>query len=265
MSRFKPSYSGAGATREPCISAVPDSSRLWRRSRRTTTTPTDVEALEFHEIYVPVETIPELAAHIRQYIPAYAYELARSGKAFVGYINLGEGRFIQGAGRILKAGYVFTIDYGSNWDSVSPLEFDHFRSYGPGSTTQHSDPYHTPTFNDMTTDVNFSHVVEEGKLAGLRPIFFGPQHTLVTGTQVPLDTVPAGIADPEDFRSWVSSFYTWDVYKLLIVQKENTDPAYAFPDNRGEPLNVHADDLSPSQQISEKEIEQRLRQHLPAK
>ncbi len=71
-----------------------------------------ITTLEFHEIYVPAETIPELAAHIRQYIPAYAYEMARSGKAFVSYINLGEGRFIQGAGRILKAGYVFTIDYG---------------------------------------------------------------------------------------------------------------------------------------------------------
>ena len=122
-----------------------------------------IGALEFHEIFIPAETIPELAAHIRQYIPAYAYEMARSGKAFVSYINLGEGRFMQGAGRILKAGYVFTIDYGSNWDTVTPLEFDHFRSYGPGSRTQHSDPFHTPTFNDMTTDVNFSHVVEEGR------------------------------------------------------------------------------------------------------
>ncbi|HEY1760080.1 MAG TPA: SAM-dependent methyltransferase [Bryobacteraceae bacterium] len=223
----------------------------------------DVEALEFHEIYVPIETIPELAAHIRQYIPAYAYELARSGKAFVGYINLGEGQFMQGAGRILKAGYVLTIDYGSNWDAVSPLEFDHFRSYGPGSTTEHSNPYHTPTFNDMTTDVNFSHVVEEGRSVGLRPVFFGSQHTLVTGTQVALDTPPTGIIDLDDYRGWVSSFYSWDVYKLLIEQKENTDPAYVFPDNRAEPLNVHTDDLTDAQQKSEKEIEERLRNRLP--
>ena len=223
----------------------------------------DVEALEFHEIYVPVETIPELAAHLRQYIPAYSYELARSGKAFVAYVNLGEGRFMQGAGRILKAGYVFTIDYGSNWDAVSPLEFDHFRSYGPGSTTEHSDPYHTPTFNDMTTDVNFSHLVEEGKLVGLRPLFFGSQHALVTGTPVILETPPPNTADVEDFRSWVSSFYTWDVYKLLIEQKENTDPAYVFPDNRSEALNVHVEDLTPAQQTADKEIEQRLRDHLP--
>jgi SAM-dependent MidA family methyltransferase len=223
-----------------------------------------LDAVEFHEIYVPIETIPELAAHIRQYIPAYAYELARGGKPFVAYINLGEGRFMQGAGRILKAGYVFTIDYGSNWDAVSPLEFDHFRSYGPGSRTEHSDPYHSPTLNDMTTDVNFSHVVEEGRLAGLRPIFFGPQHTLVTGTPVPLNTPPAGIEDPADFSNWVSSFYSWDVYKLLIEQKEGTDPSYVFPDNRAEPLNVHADDLTPAQQASAKEIEQHLRDRFPA-
>ncbi len=225
----------------------------------------EIGALDFHEIYVPVETIPELAAHIRQYIPAYAYELARSGKAFVGYINLGEGRFIQGAGRILKAGYVFTIDYGSNWDTITPLEFDHFRSYGPGSRTQHSDPYHTPTFNDMTTDVNFSHVVEEGKLAGLRPMFFGPQHTLITGTPIDLNTPPPGHPDIEDFRNWVSSFYTWDVYKLLIEQKEDTDAAYVFPDTRAEPLNVHAEDLTPAQQATEKQIEQRLRDRLSAR
>jgi len=108
-------------------------------------------------------------------------------------------------------------------------------------------------------------VVEEGKLVGLHPIFFGPQHTLVTGTPVPLDMPPAGIADPEDFRNWVSSFYSWDVYKVLIEQKENTDPAYVFPDKRGEPLNVHAEDLTPAQQTSDKEIEQRLRERLPAR
>lgn len=132
-----------------------------------------VDAIEFHEIYVPIETIPELAAHLRQYIPAYAYELARGEKAFATYVNLGEGRFIQGAGRILKSGYVITIDYGSNWDTISPLEFDHLRTYGPGSHRERSDPYHAPTLNDMTTDVNFSHVVEEGRLVGLRPIFSG--------------------------------------------------------------------------------------------
>jgi SAM-dependent MidA family methyltransferase len=225
----------------------------------------EVDALEFHEIYLPIETIPELAEHIRKYIPQYAYELARSDKAFVAYINLGERQFIQGAGRTLKSGYVVTIDYGSNWDTVTPLEFDHFRSYGPGSKQQHSDPYHSPTFNDMTTDVNFSHVVEEGKLVGLRPKFFGPQHTLITNTPVVLDTPPADRntgAALDDYEAWVQNFYTWNVYKILIEQKENTDPNYSYPGDDAEPLNVNTENLPVSQQALEHEIERLLRDRL---
>ena len=224
-----------------------------------------VDALEFHEIYLPIETIPELADHVRKYVPQYAYELARGDKAFVAYINLGEGRFIQGTGRSLKSGYVVTIDYGSNWDTVSPVEFDHFRSYGPGSKQQHSDPYHSPTFNDMTTDVNFSHMVEEGKLVGLRPKFFGPQHTLITDTPIMIETPPADRttgAALDDYEAWVQNFYTWDVYKILIEQKENTDPNYSYPGNDAEPLTVNTENLPESQQALEHEIERLLRERL---
>ncbi len=226
-----------------------------------------LDAIEFHEIYVPIETVPELAEHVRRYIPEYAYELARGNKGFAAYINLGEGRFIQGAGSILKSGYVMTIDYGSNWDGVSPIEFDHLRTYGPGSRRERSDPYHAPTLNDITTDVNFSHVVEEGRRAGLQPVFFGPQHTLLTGTQIVIEDPPperdlADTGSIDDYNSWVQSFYTWDVFKVLIQQKENTDPAYAFPDHRAEPLTVSSQNLTKAQQSAEREIEARLRERL---
>jgi SAM-dependent MidA family methyltransferase len=223
--------------------------------------------IEFHEIYVPIEAVPELAEHVRKYIPAYAYELARGDKGFAAYINLGEGRFIQGAGRILKAGYVVTIDYGANWDGVSPIEFDHLRTYGPGTRRERPDPYHLPTLNDITTDVNFSHLVEEGRLVGLRPVFFGSQHTLLTGTPILLETPPPERgdlidADLQDYQAWVQSFYTWDVFKILVQQKERTDPAYVFPDNRAEPLSVEVEDLPQAQQAAEHEIEQKLRERL---
>jgi SAM-dependent MidA family methyltransferase len=226
-----------------------------------------LNAIEFHEIYVPIEAVPELAEHVRKYIPAYAYELARGDKAFAAYINLGEGRFIQGAGRILKAGYVITIDYGSNWDGVSPIEFDHLRTYGPGTRRERPDPYHSPTLNDITTDVNFSHVVEEGRLAGLLPVFYGSQHTLLTGTAVRLDAPPPERgdlldADLQDYQAWVQSFFTWDVFKVLVQQKEATDAAYVFPDNRAEPLNVKAENLTQEQQAIAREIERKLRERL---
>jgi SAM-dependent MidA family methyltransferase len=226
-----------------------------------------LEAIEFHEIYVPIETVPELAEHVRKYVPEYAYELARSNKGFATYINLGEGQFIRGAGKILKSGYVVTVDYGSNWDGVSPLEFDHLRTYGPGSRRERSDPYHSPTLNDITTDVNFSHLVEEGRLAGLRAMFFGPQHTLISGTHIVIENPPperdlSSAGSLDDYNAWVQNFYTWDVFKVLIEQKENTDPAYAFPDTRAEPLTVNTENLTKAQQASAHEIEQRLRARL---
>jgi SAM-dependent MidA family methyltransferase len=221
-----------------------------------------LQALEFHEIYLPIETVPELAAHVRKYAPQYAYEIARSNKGFAAYINLGEERFIQGAGRILKSGYVFTIDYGSNWDTISPLEFSHFRAYGPGSRVDHSDPYHSPTLNDMTTDVNFSQAAEEGKSAGLRAVFFGPQHNLVAATPVVLESSPPPDRDLEDYNAWVQNFYTWDVYKVLIEQKEGTDSSYSFPGMDAEPLTVNAENLTAAQQDVEHDIERRLLQVL---
>src|SRR5262249_48392189 len=70
-----------------------------------------VTSLEFHELYVPVTVIPEVAAHFRRYAHLYAYDLVAKGSGLVTYINLNEGKFIQGAGAALKAGYVITIDY----------------------------------------------------------------------------------------------------------------------------------------------------------
>lgn len=52
------------------------------------------------------------------------------------------------------------------------------------------------------------------------------------------------------------------MYKILVEQKENTDPSYTFPDTRAEPLNVHVEDLAEAQQKTAKEIEQRLRDRL---
>jgi SAM-dependent MidA family methyltransferase len=222
----------------------------------------NVNRLQFQELYVPVTVIPELAEHLRQYARAYAYALTKSGKGIVTYINLGEGKFIKGAGAALKAGYVITIDYGSNWDGILAQTFDHLRMYGPGSSQSQANPYHAPTLNDMTTDVNFSHVAAEGKLVGLQSLYFGPQHALQLGTPIDLDNPPAvrtrSQEDLADFQEWAGLFYSWEVYKVLIQQKENTDAAYRYPSEYAEALAVTEDGLSPGELQRLAEIEKRL-------
>ena len=66
-------------------------------------------------------------------------------------------------------------------------------------------------------------------------MFFGAQHTLLTDTPIHLEIPPPergdlNKSDLQDYQAWVQSFYTWDVFKVLVQQKENTDPAYVFPD-----------------------------------
>jgi SAM-dependent MidA family methyltransferase len=221
-----------------------------------------VNLLQFQEVYVPVSVIPELAEHLRQYAHDYAYALTKSGKGIVTYINLGEGKFIKGAGAALKAGYVITIDYGSNWDGILAQEYDHLRMYGQGSSTSQANPYHAPTLNDMTTDVNFSHLAEEGKSVGLEALYFGPQHWLQLGTSIELEKPPAvRTLSPDDqaaFQEWAGLFYNWEVYKVLIQRKENTDPAYKYSSEYSESLTVAEDKLSAGDREKLADLEKKL-------
>jgi SAM-dependent MidA family methyltransferase len=221
-----------------------------------------VSMLQFQEVYVPVNVIPELAEHFRQYSHDYAYELAKTGMGMVMYINLGEGKFIRGAGEALKAGYVITIDYGSGWEEILSQQFDHLRMYGPGSSTSQANPYHAPTLNDMTTDVNFGHLASEGKAAGLQSLYFGPQHAIQLGTTIDLDSPPASRAQNDDdlaeFQHWAGLFYSWEVYKVLIQQKDKTDVAYRYPQDYAEPLPVADGVLNEGQRAKMAEIEKKL-------
>ena len=229
----------------------------------------DVETLQFQEIYVPASLIPELAAHLRRYARLYADELAKAGRGVVTYINLGEEKFVQGSGRILKAGYVMTIDYGDNWDGI--LEQDvhpHLRTYGPEHRLENSDPtafdpdgtpeerdtsdpYRGPTLNDITTDVNFSLMDAEGRLSGLKTAYFGRQAALQSGTTVSLKTPPperlSRIDLVNEFNSWAADFASDDNFKLMIQQKDDTDSRYRYPDDTPEALGLPESQMSAAQ------------------
>jgi SAM-dependent MidA family methyltransferase len=211
-----------------------------------------VRTIRFDEIYIPATAVPELGEHIRRYTRPYTYELAKAGKGFVAYINLGESPFIQGAGRILKAGYVMTIDYGDNWNGITTLgPYGKLRTYGPGSSQEKPDPYQWPTQNDITSDVNFSYLAQEGQLAGLRPVYFGFQRALQSATHVSLDVLPSGrrFTDSQEklFKRKAVYFRMLHSFKLLVQQKEKTDASYAYPDGHPLPLQVDKQGFAPLQ------------------
>ena len=225
--------------------------------------PAHVNSILFHEIYVPVRAVPELADHLRRYARPYACELARLDRDVVAYINLDEGKFVEGVANILKAGYVLTIDYGSNWEGMlAPGPFSHLRSYGPGSRRERSDPYRDAGLNDITSDVNFSLVAAEGRSVGLNIAFYGRQRVLQAGTSIKLNELPPdqsdGDAHARQYNSRLEYFKTSRAFKLLVQQKENTDASYVYPDPDREPLDVNEADLRPLQRNRAAEIEKRL-------
>ena len=239
---------------------------------------TVVEALQFHEIYVPVSNIPELAAHLKRHAKAYADLLARHENGLLTYINLGVEKMIQGSAQILAAGYVLTIDYGSSWSGILGQDGStHLRTYGPAhrqasarsfavnndsvDDVQTSDPYDRPTLNDLTTDVNFSLLDVEGEAAGLRTLFYGSQKALQSGTPISLDMIPARATreNREDqFINWASNFRAPSVFKVMVQQKQGTDPKYRFPDRDPEPLDLGSSPLNARQQNLAAAIEKRL-------
>ena len=114
----------------------------------------------------------------------------------------------------------------------------------------------------MTTDVNFSHLAAEGKTVGLQALYFGPQHSLQVGTPIKLDQPPPGRGETADdlidFQRWAGLFYSWEVYKVLIQQKDNTDAAYKYPSNPAETLTVSEESLTPVELKTLAEIQKRL-------
>ena len=241
-----------------------------------------VQALDFHELYIPASFVTELDAHLKRNAKTYALELARSERGVVTYVNLGVERFVQGSGQVLAAGYVITLDYGANWEGIMSQDMHpHFRTYGPAhrqanngveadvddsqddSERDTSDPYSGPTLNDMTTDVNFSLLDAEGRLGTLTTAYYGPQSGLAAGTMVSMEAVPPQRqTDPDlssEFYSWVDKFHTDANYRLMVQQKENTDPRYAYPEPQSERLVSDPNSLTESQKQRADAIEKKLR------
>jgi SAM-dependent MidA family methyltransferase len=120
-----------------------------------------LSAIQFREAYVPARTVAEVAAHFSKYAQYYAHEMAKRDSGVVAYISPGAEKFIQGAARILKTGYVMTIDYGANWPGIlSTGSRPHLRTYGQGSRQQNAG--RPPAWNDLAVDSSLGHMADGG-------------------------------------------------------------------------------------------------------
>ena len=210
--------------------------------------------LQFHEVYVPAVRIPALAAHLGRNIADYAAGLATSAKPWLGYINVDADRYIEESGRALKAGYVVTLDYGNNLLKIMhEFASQRLRTYSKALKGGY-DPYAAPTFIDMTTDVNFTALAEAGRTAGLRTLHFGVQGDMAEPVKPQILAAVATLPALDKQRRNAESFlYGSPEYKVLVQQKDGTDPSFRFAD-------ASAEVVSPLRRAAE--IQENLQKHL---
>jgi hypothetical protein len=109
--------------------------------------------------------------------------------------------------------------------------------------------------------VNFSQLAVEGRLTGLRTLYFGPQKALRAGQSISL-TAKNLTSSPnreKDLNAWLAEFAREGKFKLLIEQKQGTDDTYVYPDNHPETLDLDESHLNAAQRRKVIEAEHNLR------
>lgn len=147
-----------------------------------------------------------------------------------------------------------TYDVSPQWDKIADINSLATAARGK------PDPYRWPTLNDITSDVNFSQLAIEGRLTGLRTLYFGPQRALRAAQSISL-TAKNPTSSPnreKDLNAWLTEFARDGKFKLLIEQKQGTDDAYVYPDNHPETLDLDESRLNVAQRRKVIEAEHNL-------
>jgi SAM-dependent MidA family methyltransferase len=96
-------------------------------------------------------------------------------------VNLEAERWIRKVGRLLKRGFVITIDYGY----PAPELYAPFRRQGTlmcyHRHTSSDNPYRNLGSQDITAHVDFSSLEISGEKEGLDPLYFGEQYRFLMG------------------------------------------------------------------------------------
>ncbi|HJV34152.1 class I SAM-dependent methyltransferase [Geomonas sp.] len=115
---------------------------------------------------------------IQAYLDRYEVRLLPGQR---GEINLVAPAWIAAAAATLERGFVMTIDYGFQTEELyTPQRRDGTLICYHKHTTG-EDPYVLVGEQDITTHINFSQLMEEGKDAGLSTVWYGEQYRFLLG------------------------------------------------------------------------------------
>ena len=139
--------------------------------------------------------------------PALAQRLDRLGLELPdgtrGEINLGISQWTKQVAEIIERGFVLTIDYGHESKELYSSE----RSRGTLQTyykhTSGSSPYQWIGRQDITAHVDFTTVIEDGRVAGLKPLSLMTQAEYLNrlGLNSWLSRLPERDLSPRDVRA----------------------------------------------------------------
>ncbi len=215
-----------------------------------------LSSLWFEEAYVPVTTIPALAAQLAANAAEYAVALAAEDSGVVLYVNVHAARFMRELGASLAAGFVVTIDYGdTSFGLVQGARRGDFpfRVYrdSPDYRPRPNDPYAAPGTQDMTADVNFTELAHAGLDAGLKLVLFAPERD-VSGDELP------ELLRAADGHQPFAKFLGNPVFKVLVLGTR-TSEAFAGPLSSPLPLSHREQDIPKARRQKIASIEQTLR------
>lgn len=153
-------------------------------------------------------------------------------------VSLAAGEMIRAMGRSLERGYVLTIDYG---DEASRL-------YGPRRPAgtlrcyfrhlEMDSPYERVGLQDITADVNFTHLAAAGRDAGLAPLGLVTQGAFLQalGLGARAEALAArarqdrsALADLEQIRFLLDPYGVGGAFRVLIQGKGAGGPLRGLP------------------------------------
>lgn len=149
-------------------------------------------------------------------------------------VNLMVLDWMEMVGRILTKGFVITIDYGHEAESLySPLRRNGTLLCYYGHTC-HDDPYENIGLQDITSHVDFTSLMTKGREMGLRRTGFTTQYRFLIGLGFLEEVqriVREGQSSPEGIRERLAMKALilpdggmGDVFKVLIQHKELDNP-----------------------------------------